>query len=76
MAKKKKDTSSYTYAIDEIIIYVGNLYSTYHNTEAKVISRTRTHHKEYYKIQFFDGEIHETISTALKAKGEEVNENH
>jgi hypothetical protein len=71
MARKKKDTSSYTYAIDETVIYIGNLYTNYHNTEAKVISRNKTYHKEYYKIQFFDGEIHETTVGALKAKGEE-----
>ncbi len=76
MAKKKKDNSSYKYSIDETVIYAGSLYQKYHNTEVKIVSRNKTHHREYYKVQFYDGEIHETTVGALKAKGEEINENN
>jgi hypothetical protein len=57
---------AYQFKEGERVIYVGNLYSEYHNQKCIVIEHGKKTRKEYDKVEFDDGMIFETIPSALK----------
>ncbi len=65
---KPKKTSSFQFQVGDEVIYLGYLYDEYRNKKCIVISRSRNRNRihEYYKLQFEDNFIMETIENAIR----------
>jgi hypothetical protein len=49
---KPEKPKKYEFNIDDDAIYVHGLYSNYNNQECKIIARSFSKNKEWYKIRF------------------------
>ena len=68
--KRKSKSSEYSFDLNDICIYLGDIIKGYSGQEVKIISRSRTFNAESYTIEFSDGQQLKTTKEILKAIGE------
>lgn len=64
--KEKHEIINELFTTDQMVMYTGNLYKKYQNTQCKII---KPYKEEYYKVQFNDG----TIATIKATTVQEIN---
>jgi vacuolar-type H+-ATPase subunit I/STV1 len=63
---RKAKTNDYLFSVGDTLVYLGTAIDGHCGSECKVISRSKTYIQEFYKIQFDDGEVLESISDVLR----------
>lgn len=69
-AKRKSKPPTYTYKLEETLIYRGKLYEEYFNKECVVKDRGKKHKHEFYKVEFSPDFKIEVMVEVLKRKEE------
>ena len=67
--KRKSKSGEYSFDLNDICTYLGDIIKGYSGQKVKVISRSRTFNAESYTIEFSDGQQLKTTKEILKAIG-------
>ena len=65
----------YKFKIDDVVIYLGGLYTEYKNCKATVLSRSNQKSMNYYTVEFENGKIMELKENWIE-KWEETDEDN